>query len=646
MRPAGRSRRPSLAGVLLVVFVVLAAGMGSTAVPAAASGPATVSIGSLRVLGPTAAVKVPITLSQPQASDVYVTWAVTSGVLGTDYLAPKGPKTVKIAAGRTRAFASVKLVRYGAAPPLTLSIQSVTGAPVGVGVGSGVIDVVAWNDADGSFWTSYGSTHGAYVFVGSVDVFEGDETRPQTVSVPITLGDPNWIYTNGADVDVTWQLTPVTATPGADYKTLTAPRTTRIRYAAGRAFLNVPIFGDTDDEVDESFEVTILSASVVLPAPPPGSTCHVCLEDVAVLNSGTVTIVDDDEGAGNLAAWGWTGADGIDGNPDEHTPTTVGTNPDWQDVSAGGGSVLAIDGDGSLWAWGSNWLGQLGLGDTDDRATPTQVGTDTDWAAVDVSAIHALGLKTDGTLWAWGANWSGQLGTGDTTDQLTPVQIGTDSDWVAVSAGGGFSLALKGDGTLWSWGANNFGELGQGDTLARWSPTRVGTDNDWVAISAAPNDGHGFALKAGGTLWAWGYNEDGQLGLGDVVSPRLAPVQVGTDTDWLRVVAASDRGGFALKSNGTLWAWGANGSGQLGLGDRSDRLVPTQVGSSTWIAVAPSGSHTLGLQADGTLWAWGGNWSGQLGLGDTLSRFVPTQVGSSTWSAVAAGDGFSLALRG
>jgi alpha-tubulin suppressor-like RCC1 family protein len=634
-----------VSGAFVAVLVVLAAVAGVAPTTVAASGSATVSMGSLRVLAPTAAVKVPITLSQPQASDVLVTWAVTSGVLGTDYLAPRGPKTVRIPAGRTRAFASVKLVRYGDTAPLTISIQSVTGAPVGVGVGSGVIDVVAWTDAADSFWTSYGATHGAFVLGGSVHVVEGDGTRPQTVSVPVALGDPNWIYTGGADVDVTWQLTPVTATPGADYKALTAPRTTRIRYAAGHAFLNVPIFGDTEDEPDESFEVTILSASVVLPAPPPPWTCYVCLEDVAVLGSGTVTIVDDDEGAGNLAAWGWTGADGIDGNSDEHTPTAVGTNPDWQDLAAGGGSVLAIDGDGSLWAWGENWWGQLGLGDTDGRATPTQVGTDTDWAAVDVSAMHALALKTDGTLWAWGANGVGQLGTGDTTDQLTPVQIGSDTDWIAVSAGGGFSLALKSDGTLWSWGTNNFGELGQGDTLARWSPDQVGTENDWVAISAAPNSGHGFALKAGGTLWAWGYNEDGQLGLGDFLSPRLAPTQVGTDTDWLGVVVASNGGGFALKSNGTLWAWGANGAGQLGLGDTLSRLTPTQVGSATWIAVAPGGSHTLGLQADGTLWAWGNNFYGQLGLGDTVSRLTPTQVGSATWSAVAAGDGFSLALR-
>ena len=198
-------------------------------------------------------------------------------------------------------------------------------------------------------------------------------------------------------------------------------------------------------------------------------------------------------------------------------------------------------------------------------------------------------------------------------------------------------------GNLWAWGFNGDGELGVGDYLDRDVPTPVGADTDWASVAAG--DYYTVAVKTDGTLWAWGYNGSGQLGTGDYTSYN-APTQVGTDTDW-QSVAASDDHTVAVKSDGTLWAWGSNSYGQLGLGDTVDRDTPTQVGTDTdWASVSAGYLHTVAVKADGTLWAWGSNGLGQLGLGDTVDRHVPTQVGSDTdWASVTAGFSHTVAVK-
>ena len=145
-------------------------------------------------------------------------------------------------------------------------------------------------------------------------------------------------------------------------------------------------------------------------------------------------------------------------------------------IAAGTYHSLAIQKDGSLWAWGRNDFGQLGLGSADfnPHSTPTRVGTATNWVAVVAGGYHSLGLRADGTLWAWGYNYYGQLGLGvpDTTDRHIPAQVGSSTNWVAIAAGSYHSLGLRADGTLWSWGNNFNGQLGLADNTDRHIPTR------------------------------------------------------------------------------------------------------------------------------------------------------------------------------
>ena len=246
-------------------------------------------------------------------------------------------------------------------------------------------------------------------------------------------------------------------------------------------------------------------------------------------------------------------------------------------IAASWFSGYAIKLNGSLWAWGNNVFGQLGLGDTRQRRLPTRVGRSTGWATI-AAGEHCLAVKRDGSLWSWGSNDTGQLGLGSAKYGPHPrPQRVAGADWKAVGVGVEFSVALKRDGSLWTWGNNNLGALGQGtstEELRYWRPTRVGRSSDWKAIAVGQD--WVLALKRDGSLWAWGENDSGQLGLGDKVT-RKSPTRV-RSSGWAKIAAGSDFS-LALKANGSFWAWGSDRKDQLGLRVLRNRLVPTKIAS-------------------------------------------------------------------
>jgi len=323
-----------------------------------------------------------------------------------------------------------------------------------------------------------------------------------------------------------------------------------------------------------------------------------------------------------------------------------GTSISWSKITATKGSslngVFSIRNDGSLWVWGSNQSGQLGLGDTITRSSPVQLGTSSWVSVVAGFGNQTFAIRNDGALFAWGLNNAGQLGDLSAISRSSPVQIGTSS-WTVVSAGFSHGAAITTDGKLYTWGGNSFGALGNFTPTAvaghRSSPVQVGTDS-WTSISVG--EFHALAIQIGGTLWVWGYNASGQLGINSPVGAhRSQPVQLSTGS-WSQVDAKSNGSiGITL---GKLFTWGANGTGSLGHNDVIFRSSPVQVGSSSWSLVFSSQRNQVvvhGITISGTLWAWGFNASGNLGDNSTLNRSAPVQIGALTnWTG--GGGGFAI----
>jgi hypothetical protein len=208
------------------------------------------------------------------------------------------------------------------------------------------------------------------------------------------------------------------------------------------------------------------------------------------------------------------------------------------------------------------------------------------------------------------------------------------------------SFAILSDGSLWAWGCNYYGELGTGNTTGSTfsfstRPVHIATDATWKAVSAGGT--HVIAIKSDGTLWAWGYNGDFECGDNSTID-HSTPVEISSDTDWA-VISSGNVFSLALKSDGTLYAWGISGY-CCGTGSSTAITVPTKIGSSTWKAISAGSDHSLAIKSDGTLWAWGYNTYYQCGNGSTTTLPVPTEISTSTaWIAISAGDDYSLAIN-
>lgn len=321
------------------------------------------------------------------------------------------------------------------------------------------------------------------------------------------------------------------------------------------------------------------------------------------------------------------------------SPVQVGVAKNWKVISAGLAHTLAIDRTGALWAWGFGNGGRLGLNSTLSVSSPTQVSTSS-WNAIAATHINSYAIRADGTLWAWGINSAAgaTLGLNDAIARSSPVQIGTAKDWKYITGSDNLVFAIKTNGTLWGWGINTYGGVGDNTTVSRSSPVQVGADTNWLTVAAGTYSA--IAVKTDGSLWTWGYNGSGNLGQNNLIN-RSSPTQVGTISDWKIVSKGAgnlSEASYAIRNDGTLWAWGGNTNGELGQSNTVARSSPTQVGTLTnWKNIAAGNGHVVAAKTDGTLWSWGLNQNGSLGVNDTVTRSSPVLIGlQSNWKSVSA----------
>ncbi|MFZ1361236.1 MAG: fibronectin type III domain-containing protein [Candidatus Saccharimonadales bacterium] len=388
---------------------------------------------------------------------------------------------------------------------------------------------------------------------------------------------------------------------------------------------------------------------------------------ISAANSHAIAVND----AGSVVAWGYNNAGqlgdnsvntrtlpvsvkGVTGEPSLGSVVAIDAGGDSSSGTAS--HSLALRADGTVSAWGGNVSGQLGDGTVVNKVVPIAVREKNlrsifdDAVQVVAGSNTSAVLRQDGSVWAWGYNYSGQLGNGTTSNSGSPVQVVTTSDVYLtgikqLAASGNNIIALDNDGTVWSTGS--YLGLGSGDYSPSVRAVKVKnatgsadlTNISSIAASRASDSSMSshYAVKDDGTVWAWGSNNNGQLGDG-TTTQRLRPIQVkdpsGTgNLTGVKQVTAGSNHTIAVKDDGTVWSWGYNGYGQLGDGTTTQRTLPVQVkdpsgtGNLTGVKQVTAGSYyTTAVKDDGTVWAWGNNNNGQLGDGTTAQRTLPVQV--------------------
>jgi type II secretory pathway pseudopilin PulG len=346
-----------------------------------------------------------------------------------------------------------------------------------------------------------------------------------------------------------------------------------------------------------------------------------------------------------LWCWGYNNSgitQGLIGNGDtinseQRVPVQVSGGGRWKKIYSGTFSVCGIKMNDTLWCWGTNDNALVGDGTQAHKYVPTQVSGGGSWKYVAMGLNNVCGIKMDDTLWCWGNNYYGATGVGSTVSYVTvPTQVSGGGVWKSATLSASYACAIKFDDTLWCWGYNHVGQLGVGSTVDKNIPTQVSGGGTWLQVSAVYFSTCG--IKSDGTLWCWGNNYFGQIGDG-TVSDRNAPKQVSGGGVWKKL-SVDWYTACAIKSDDTMWCWGHNSNGGLGNGSTVDKKVPTAVsGGIKWKNLVAGPDLTCGIKMDDTLWCWGYNNRGELGDGTNTDRYVPTPVnGGGTWRMLDGGQ--------
>jgi alpha-tubulin suppressor-like RCC1 family protein len=332
--------------------------------------------------------------------------------------------------------------------------------------------------------------------------------------------------------------------------------------------------------------------------------------------------------SGAAYCWGGSGKLGANLIGDSSTPVAVEGGHIFTQIQAGQDHTIALTPEGDAYTWGSNGRGQLGVGSTTASRTPVKVGGDHKFVQVAAGNTFSFGISADassaGSIFGWGRNDRAQLGDGTREDRTLPVKVQSHLEFAQVSAGSFHAVALTRGGAAYAWGWNNAGQSGDGTQTLSEVPVAVLGGHTFTQISAGIY--WTLALKANGTAYAWGLNTSGQLGNGTTTNLSTTPQAV-QSTHVFTQISAGGVHGVALNGHGKAFAWGNNEDSQLGDGTNESSNVPVAVvGDHTFARINAGGRHTIGVKTGGAAFAWGFNQYGQLGDGTTDDRDQPVAV--------------------
>jgi len=332
-------------------------------------------------------------------------------------------------------------------------------------------------------------------------------------------------------------------------------------------------------------------------------------------------------------------------------------------LAAGSFHTCGLDASGAAWCWGKNDYGQLGnsanLGIITANPTQGAVGGGLTFAALTAGGHHTCGLTPAGIAYCWGSNESGQLGNSTNSGvsgatNSTPLPVGGNLTFTRLSAGEFHTCGITTQGVMYCWGFNYLGQLGTAtnNNTSVPNPTPAPVDGSLTFVAVAAGSGHTCGIVAGGTVYCWGLNLNGQLGRADDLG-ALIPHPTPTAVPGLPSISSLAAGRFytcGLSSAGAGWCWGDNSTGQLGA-TTIETSQPTPVavsGGLSFIVLGAGSGHTCGLTSGGTAYCWGQNVAGQLGstdnFGTSILSYSPTAVSGLSLSAMAIGTNHGCGL--
>lgn len=330
--------------------------------------------------------------------------------------------------------------------------------------------------------------------------------------------------------------------------------------------------------------------------------------------------------AGTVKCWGYNANGELGGGTttDSTTPLTVkdSTGTTLAGVTAlessGNGAFnCALTSSGGVYCWGSNSYGQLGNGTASaENTTSSSVAVPVTGLSSGVTAIasgvnSSCAVTSAGTVKCWGNNAYGKLGDGTYINKSYPVDVPNLDQVTKISVGTNHACAVITDGSVRCWGNNGTGALGDGTTTNRLGPVTVSSLSGVTAITSGSDD---TCVITNGALKCWGYNAHGQLGNGKTLNSSV-PVDVTGLSSGVSTVSAGTYHVCAVTDDGTSRCWGYNNVGQLGVGDTINRTTPTVVApAAPATSISAGTSHTCSVTTTGTLQCWGTNNYGELGV--------------------------------